>query len=265
MSHTIFFRVGTSDRISLYAFVDSLHKFLGILRDLDSVLSEDKRGSMEWEVTSLHKESPAVVGVTPVLKRLNTRDFSEKIEAQFIDNTRSLNSKGERNQFMPDSALLKLKSIAAKTKRIGPMTVSFSRNGEKEKEEVSITQSTLKRVRELTDVKFTGFGSIKGNLDSISVHHGDEFRVWDSLSGRPVRCSFDRSIETLVKDCLRQPVIVTGVLQSNSAGLPIAMEVQGLDTVNEGEAPTLEAISGLVDDFTDGKPLKEFIEEISGE
>jgi hypothetical protein len=265
MSNTIFFRVGTADRISLSAFVDSLYKFLGILRDLDSALSENKRGSMEWEVTSLRKESPAIVGVTPTLKRLNTRDFGEAVEAQFINNTRSLNSKGERNEYMPDSALMKLKAIAARTKRLGPMSVFVGKNGDEAEELVNIDQATLKRVKELTDVKFTGYGSIKGNLDSISVHLKDEFRVWDSLSGRPVRCSFARSMDPQVRDYLRQAVVVSGILQSNSAGLPIAMDVQGLDLASVTDAPTIEGISGLVDDFTDGKPLKEFIEEISDE
>jgi len=127
VSNTIFFQVGTRDRISLRVFVDSLGKFLGILRDLDSVLSDRRGGSVDWEVTSLKKSSPAEVGVTPITKpiaiRLGKPEISEAIEHQFLDNTRSLNEAGERNKFMPDAALLKLKALASKTKRIGPMSI----------------------------------------------------------------------------------------------------------------------------------------------
>jgi hypothetical protein len=264
MSNTIFFRVGTADRISLNTFIDSLRNFLGILRDFDTVLSEDRRGSIDWEVTVLQKSSPPVIGVTPSVRRLSKADLSEAVESQFIQNTQSLNSKGERNQYMPDSALFRLKAIARQTKKTGPMAVYV--NGDRiERTETQISQVTLKNVRELTDVKFTGFGSIRGNLDSISVHKGDEFRVWDKISGKPVRCSFERDIEGRVKDCLRKQVLVSGIIKSNSAGLPIAMDVQDLNPAEAVSLPSLEQVSGLVDDFTEGKPLKQYIQDLSDE
>jgi hypothetical protein len=60
MTRTIFLRVGQKDCVSLVGFISSLQNFLGILRDLDSTISRDQRGSVIWEVVSpfqLHKNS----------------------------------------------------------------------------------------------------------------------------------------------------------------------------------------------------------------
>ncbi len=264
MPQTIFFRIGTGDKISLSAFIDALSKFLGILRDLDSALSHDRRGSVDWEVAVLQKNSPPLVGVTPLIRRLSVPDMSDAIESQFIENTMSLTLRGERNKFMPDSALLKLKGIAKRTKRTGPMSVYVNGDGRAKRETV-INPVTLKNVRELTDPKFSAYGSIVGDLDSISVHRGDEFRVWDKVSGKAVRCFFERTQEDVVKNSLRKTVTVAGLIQSNSAGLPISVDVEELEPAQDAASPTLEQISGLVDDFTEGKSMKEFMDDISNE
>src|SRR5204863_7618611 len=108
MPKTIFLRVGTEDRIPLSDFITSLRSFLNILQDLDATISRDQRGSMVWEVVSLQKNSPPVVGVEPYKKQTARQDFSEVVEEQFIENTHLLSSKGERNKYLADSPLTKI-------------------------------------------------------------------------------------------------------------------------------------------------------------
>src|SRR6266568_1839007 len=177
MADTIFLRVGTEDRIPLKAFIDSLQNFLAVLRDFDATMSHDSRGSMVWEVVSLQKNSPPVVGVPPKQVR-GDRDVSDVVEGQLLANTKLLSSNGERNQYMSDVALGRIEKLAKLTPKVGTIAIYLNGDGPI-KDEADITESTLKNVRQLTGVKYSAFGSIVGNLDTITVHKGNEIRVWD--------------------------------------------------------------------------------------
>jgi len=166
---------------------------------------------------------------------------------------------------MPDSALTKIKNLAGNVKRLGPSAVYVEKNGHPKREEL-ITEATLKNVKELTDPKYTAYGSVVGRLESLSVHKGHEFRVWDKSTARPVRCQFSPERMAQVKELLPATVIVSGIVHSNSAGLPISVDLEDLVLYVEPETlPTIEEMSGLVDDFMGGRTLKEYLEDMADE
>lgn len=270
MPETIFLRVGTLDKISLSAFIEALNNFLRALKDLDATISRDPRGSLIWEIVTLQKNSPPLVGVAPeqkpYFKRKGFQDFSGVVESQLIENTRMLAFSGERNQFLSDSALKRLENLAKKTPALGPMGIFQSNNGpDSPKNETLITPQTLTNVRRLTGAKYHAFGSIKGNLDAISVHRDYEFRVWDETTHKAVTCKFTPEDLDRVKALLKQRVVVLGNLTSNSAGSPISISVEEIIPSPKNQLPTIEEMSGLVKDFTGGKSLKEYMEELSDE
>ncbi len=262
MPHTIFFRVGTSDQITLSAFITKLQTFLGILQDFDSVLSDNPRGTMKWELSVLRKSSPPIVGVTPFPRRLNAPDLSEAIEEQVFANVGSLAISPERSPRMPDAALVKMKRLASGVRTLGPSLI-YTNEGQR-KREGQITESTLKNVKELTDPKYAAYGSIVGRLESLSVHRGHEFRVWDKNTGKPVVCKFESEQMARVKELLPASVVVSGIIHSNSAGIPIKLDLEELDPESgDRTLPTIQEMSGLVDDFTAGRTLKEYLEDMA--
>ncbi|HWS86800.1 MAG TPA: hypothetical protein VN282_07540 [Pyrinomonadaceae bacterium] len=276
MPRTIYLRVGTAERISLPVFIDSLRAFLSTLQDIDSTISSRKNGSLIWEVVSLEKNSPPVVGVSayqkPALKLKGYADYYPNVTEQLIENTRLLSSRGERNNYLSDSALSTLQKLAAKTPIIGPMAVYVSDNGrpeddkpEDDKHVTLISPETFTNAKKLTEPKYRAYSSIKGNLDAISVHRKYEFKVWDEATHKPVTCYFpERDLER-VKGYLRSRVRVSGVLLSNSAGSPISISVEELEPVVKRDLPTIKQMSGLIKDFTRGKSMKEYMEELSDE
>jgi hypothetical protein len=263
MPRTIFLRVGSKDRITLPVFIDSLRNFLSLLKDMDASVSHDPRGSMSWEITSLQKSSPPVVGVAPHLKR-GFRDLSEAVEVQIIDNVHLLSERGERNEFMSDSALGRIDKLAKKTPKQGPMAIYVNGDGTPKQEGI-INERTLSCVQQLTGVRYSAYGSVIGNLDSISVHRGNEFRIWDETTNKPVLCKFKEGELEHVKSLLKQKVTVIGEIHSNSAGSPISIDIEELVGADQRTLPTIEEMSGLVEDFTEGKSLKEYLEDLSNE
>jgi len=270
MGQKIFLRVGNQDRISLSEFIDALRNFLAALKDLDATISRDPRGSLIWNVVALEKNSPPLVGVAPhqkpVFQKQGVQDFSSEVESQLIENARIFQTGTERTQFLSDSALKHLENLAKKTSRIGPMAVFQSDNGPSApKNEAPITSETLTNVKKLTSPRYSAFGSIKGNLDAISIHRDFEFRVWDERTRKPVTCKFGETDLEQVKSLLGSPVTVLGVLTSNSAGAPISIEAEEFSPATQTKLPTIAEMSGLVHDFTGGKSLKEYMEELSDE
>jgi len=262
MPRTIFLRIGQKDRVPLAAFINALQNFLGMLKDLDATISKDERGSAVWEVVFLQQNSPPVVGVCPT-PRTQVQDFSSVVESQVLENAALLRNGGEPTPYMSYAALTKLEHLAERSKQLGPLAVYVTDEGRTRESE--ITESTLSNVQRLTGVRYAGYGSITGSLEAISVHKANEFRVWDDQTGKPVRCKFDVSQESHVKSLLRRRVLVTGTVKSNSAGVPIAMELDRVDPLEKKALPTIEEMSGFVRGITEGKPLKEYLEEIGDE
>lgn len=260
---SIFLRIGQRDRIPLSALIESLQNFLGMLRDFDATISKNQKGSVVWEVTSLRQNSPPIIGLSPSIRH-GMMDYSSDVEFQILQSTADITSRGERTTLMSDSALTRLEKLARKTKTFGAHSIFLEGDGAHLRE-TDITERTLKNVQEFTSPKYSSFGSIKGKLEAISVHQGNEFRVWDEVTGKPVRCKFTIEKDDVVKSMLRQRVIVSGEILANSAGMPISLTVSELTTVSGRNLPTIDEMRGLIKDFTGGKPLSEYLEEISDE
>lgn len=262
-SRTIFLRIGERDRVALSVFIETLRNFLGMLRDFDATISKDERGSVTWEVVSLKQNSPPIVGVSPHPRR-GILDQSSLVETQILQSTVEITSTGERTMAMSDAALLRLERLALKTKTIGRHSIFLNGEGQV-RQEAEITEVTLKNVQEFTSPKYSSYGSIIGNLEAISVHKSNEFRVWDENTGKAVRCKFAPSQDEEVKALLRKRVIVSGEILANSAGLPISLKLENLTASEKRELPTIAEMRGLIKDFTGGKPLKDYLAEIADE
>jgi hypothetical protein len=266
MSQTIFLKIGERNRVPLRDFIGVLNNFLNLLRDVDSTVANDKLGSVVWEVVSLRQNSPPVVGVSPTVRH-DKQDFSPVVATQVLDNIERLNRGGEPTKFMSYSGLSQIERLADKTRTMGNHEIFTEKNGQPPRHAI-IAEPTLQRVKQLTGVSYIGYGSVSGKLEAIYVHKASEFRVWDEASGKAVRCKLDPNQEDKVKSLLRHRVRVSGSVSSNAAGIPIAVsEVEDVEDVEAlaGTLPTIHAMSGLVADFTDGKSLKEYLEDVADE
>jgi len=260
MPRTIFLQVGNRDRVPLNSFIGALQDFLGILRDLDSTISQNRSGSVIWEVVSLIQKSPPIVGVSSH-QRPNIPDVSWQVESQLLRNAAMLTSGTDITREMSFAALQRFEGLASRTRQLGPHRIYV--NGEAEKVQESIvTERTLANVKQLTEVKYSGYGTLVGSLEEISVHKKNEFRIWDRTTGKPIRCRFEPEQRETVVSLLAATVAATGNIMSNRDGIPVAMNVEEVEPFETATLPTISEMSGLVKGITDGKPLKRYLEEL---
>ena len=57
-------------------------------------------------------------------------------------------------------------------------------------------------------------------------------------------------------------VVVYGLVKWNVLGHPISVAVEGMDRRELDHEPTIEEMSGLVEDFTEGMSLKDYLEDL---
>jgi hypothetical protein len=262
MATPIYMRIGEGKTIELPEFVGVVTNFLWLLREVDSAVAEKKSGNLRWKVTTLKNDPSPLVGVTPLLRSSVGDDTSDRVEREVINNVASLTETGERTRYFSDAALSQIGRIAKTAPAIGPSSIYTDTKKDFQLQTI-VTVKTLSQVQDLTSVKSVSWGTVVGNLDSISVHKGNEFRVWDEESKRPIRCKFTGSKqESSAKDLLRHRVIVTGMINSDRNGRPLSMSVENLDGAALVDLPTIEEMKGLVPNFTGGLSLAEFFEDI---
>lgn len=263
MPDTVCMRIGEIERPDIEEFFVALQNFIGLLKDVDASLAESKSGNLHWKVSSLQKDPLPVIGVTSYLRRREIEDITTKVEREIFSNIAALNSKGQLSRIFPDAALTKVQRIAKTTPKIGTSAIYIDTK-EPVKQTVDISSKTLSELEIIREPKSASWGTIYGELGAICIRNGNEYRIWDEDSGRPVVCNFSAAEEEEIKDQLRSRVAVSGMIQANSQGQPISIrKVDHREVIKEDDLPTIEEMVGIVPDFTGGLSLREYFEEMN--
>jgi hypothetical protein len=265
MSRHIYLRIGVGDSIEPENLVKSLSHSYAIFRELGASITGDPKGGINWGIDAITKASPLEVAFSGEARKIDFVNPLEHVQSALISGLKSLSVDTEepkRPQFYSDKALRAVQKLADLNKRrsIGDIELYTSLN-----ERAPITTTISRSVGFLIDAAFESEGSIVGNLDSITVHRSHEFRVWDEFSGCAVTCKFRRDMLDEVKGGLKRRVLVHGTIKRNIHSLPVNIMVSGIEAqLTESQLPTIEEMSGLVDDITAGSTLREHLEDLRG-
>jgi hypothetical protein len=247
---------GKKDNIPASVFVRSLNSFFDLIRDVDSILSKERRGSVRWELVSMKKSSPAVVEFSGV-SRIEKMDYSLAIQQSVIDGIEQLAERPEQPQFYSYSALTRVKRMAEQAQYLKWMSV-FA--GDRK---ILLDKRIVSTVEYIIGTGSKSLGSVRGSLDALMVHGGHEFRIWSPKRGKPITCRFKEEILPDVIKHIKHEIEVIGELQRNARGEPILMKVQEFRPLEPlTAAPTIEEMSGIIPNLYEGKSLHEYLEEL---
>jgi hypothetical protein len=247
---------GKNDRISATVFGRAFSSFLDLLRDVDSMVSRQRRATVRWEIATLKKESPALIEVSGVSK-IKEMDYSQAIQDSLIEGLEQLKQRPEQPKFYSYSGLVQALRMAGQATQLEWMSVfAGSRR-------TLVDSNVYKHAEYLTASGSKSLGSVRGSLDAIIVHRGHEFRVWSSKWKRPIICHFDKTMLNDVTAHLKQEVEVIGELKRNREGEPILMHVEQFMPLEPvATAPRIEDMRGLLSGLYGGKTLSDYLDEL---
>lgn len=230
-------------------------KMKGILRaliELDIQMSEDQRKTTRWVIAAVSYNSPLTMTIAqrPIRGRTANRD----VPKAFIQGVKLLEkSSTEPPHFTPRIMQATRQIVNDSGKKGADLTISGPGGMT-----VKPTRNLIKHVdTALQNSHYREYTTIEGKLDTINIHRGLEFVVYDPLTDQPTVCRFDEKLE-IARNALGHRVSVTGWATYNRQDQPISLEVDELQVFGDpSELPRF--LEGEEIDITGGIDSVEYI------
>lgn len=253
---------GRDEGVPAERFVELIDKALAVLHSLDARISEDGMPAIQWIIVKAATRSPLAVTLEAHVPE-KRRDTSRAVVKSWLRGMRKLESgKGVPSDF-GDDALKIARALFGLLDR-GVSRMEFSAPGE---EKVTPTL----RSAAMIDEHF-GRGAahhyaettVEGSLETVTIHGGDAFDVFDQLTGARIRCMLPEGKLNEAVDALGRRVAVSGRAKFSDKGRPISIEVESIrvlsDKDNLPSAADFEGGGRL--DITGGMDSAEFVRRL---
>ena len=112
--------------------------------------------------------------------------------------------------------------------------------------EVRITPETTKQIDAVVRTRHYSYGSVIGNLDSISAHDGNRASLWTELHNDRVEITFADELLAKVRDSLTERVEASGELTRDATGTPVALRLWDIRVLPR----TTRSLSALLNELT---------------
>ena len=213
----------SGDAIPLGLFLDAARGLDALLSELDIAISGARH--LEWAIADLSISS-ANLAVTPSLLREESMDNGALIISSALMGMEIIEKGGVWPEHFTETALLKAKEIVSiingKVERI-----SFFGNAGEGSKRVRVTQRVAANVDQLVGTSTTAMGAIEGTLETLTIHGGAAFNIYDVITARRIRCVCDRKTlnELAAPDIMGKRVLVDGEIKFNLHGHPVSIKV----------------------------------------
>ena len=237
----------------------ALDEFAILLKEVDRSLSG--RQSVDWPIERLEKSS-ALVEVTPTHRGDDMFDSGPSIITACIDGLESLMNEPVRPAHFSDRALNSAKKLALMAEDEAAVILVGNVENEQTRR-VSVAPPLVANVDEIIGVVGHARGALEGRLETLTMHGGLGFTIYDPPQTRGIRCDCSGSMAEQLKDNWGARVLVYGNIGYNKAGDPISIRVESVECFKERDRlPQVEDIEGLLaDDPIDTADLSVYLRE----
>lgn len=254
---------GEKGAIKFDSLVGAMNRALLMLRDVDSVISARRRGSLDWIVEDLTMNSPSPVAVLRSVPRFEGVDerTAERVSAGFVSALETAETGEALPAYLSDIGLTHLEYLAGGLRKNG--ATRFEATFVEQNHQAEVGPEAAEHVRRLRVPKSKAIGSIIGTLEVVSLHRRYEYNVYDSVTKRAVRCTFDPERLEDVKRALGCRVSVAGIIHRNAKGQPLKIDQARLTVLpTEDELPTTVDFIGVDPYFTGDLSTDEYVRRL---
>jgi hypothetical protein len=229
---------------------------------LDAKNSEDGKAGIHWNIVKATTNSPLTLTLEAHVPA-KRRDTSRAVVKSYMRGMRKLESgKGVPSDFA-DDILKEARALLGLLDR-GVARMEFAAPGE---EKVVPTLRSAALIDEFFGRRaayFLADTTVEGSLETVTIHGGEAFDVFDQLTGTRVRCALpDGKISDAV-NALGKRVAVSGRAKFSDKGRPISIEVESIRVLREkSELPAASDFEGEGKlDITGGTDSAEFMRRL---
>jgi len=248
-----------TDALSPEHLGDVVSRFAGLLREVDRELSPADTASLDWRVTSLKYESPALIELTGHPKP-RVADIGPQLAIAVLSGLEMLDQHTVRPDSFNDDALTEARSLA---QRIDGGIRGMIVQAPTIQRSVAITRRLVVNVDEVVMQGYS-IGTVEGPVHGLNIHGDPYFTVYEDVSGRAVRCFFDlAALLEAVTAGVGKKVSVSGRLRRDVRGRPNQIRPVDKVTILIGRDEEVPA-PNLVGSLPDIGDTSEYLERIRG-
>jgi hypothetical protein len=253
---------GEHGQVTLRVFADVLNRARYILSDLDSAISEEPKGSLEWYIDDLRTGSAEAVIVSRPKRPGVDERLPHMVGTNFVSGLGLVESGEAIPPYFSDVDLGRVRAIASRLRDPGVQALQAVHLNGHDLTAV-VTEQAGVNVAKLLAPHSKAIGSVVGKLEVISVHGPPRFNVYDAATKKAVRCRFEQERLDEVAAALGKKVVVTGIVYRNSRGDPIRVERPSVRLLpDDADLPTTRALIGLAPDIAGDLSAEEHIRHL---
>jgi hypothetical protein len=250
---------GNPESIALPGFSAALQSAYRILIDLDSAISREPKGTLDWYVSDLGTGS--LVFEIKSSSRMDDRNVGPEVAHAFIEGLHRIEYQGSSPPYLSDTGMRSARSLVKLIGHdgIAGMEVSYLT------ERVEVSAQASANIDQILPVRHRAAGSVEGRMEMISIHKMPRFTVYHSRTRKAITCKIDNSAEWLerVKAALGERVLVSGVVHSNARGEPMRVDAEEIRILRPSkDLPSLSRLYGSDPDFTGDMTTEEYLRSI---
>lgn len=252
---------GEAKSIPLRVFLTAVQSELKILADLDTAISGEPNGTLDWYVTDMRVGSLEVI--TESRPRSDYRDIGAEVSKGIVTSLEEIERRGATPPYLSHNGMQSIKKLlgtVGKGKASGLLMASPSENVE-----ISVTAKASDNVRQLLPIRYHSLGSVEGKIEMINIHGGSRFVVYDSRTRRAITCKFDsKTWMDTVKNALGRRVNISGMVHANTRGEPLRVDIDDIRILrSKEELPTIDDIAGIDPTFTGSLSTADYLRSLS--
>ncbi len=228
--------------IPLGIFISAAQKLSDLLSALDVAVSGSQ--NLDWSIIDLGVGS-ANLTVEPTLRKEDGIDYGDMIISSALTGLELIEQEAKRPDYFTDEALKKAKELVGVINGKIERIAVFGKAESTPAQRVRITQRIAAHVDQLIGTSSVATGAVEGTLETLSIHGGTEFAVYDVIAARRIRCICARDTLNQLLTHLGDRLLVKGEVRFNIRGEPTSVKVESFRALGGGELPQAKDIRGL--------------------
>lgn len=230
-------------RVTINMFSQRVRRFFNLIEDVSKSVT-GKTKAIEW----LLSIKPGTITLKAKPESINgSPEDVKKTITVLEDGFQAINERSKRPEYFSDFALNILFELGSMVglgdKENGRLKIGIG------KSYYDISPKSVAFIDEIMGTENEAYGTIEGNLLALKIKGRLNFSIWETLTGKEVKCFFGDELYDDVISSIRKRVSVYGLIHYNKVGRPLKIEIEKLiQFPDDSELPKFKDIIGLFKD-----------------